>query len=49
MVCYLLFLLRQGHWVHADNPAGLFEIMAPSFAGGRKLREQMEAIRDVVR
>jgi pimeloyl-ACP methyl ester carboxylesterase len=28
-------LLRDsGHWVHTDNPAGLFDIIAPSFGGG---------------
>jgi pimeloyl-ACP methyl ester carboxylesterase len=24
-------LPRSGHWVHTDNPAGLFDILAPSF------------------
>lgn len=25
-------LLREaGHWVHTDNPSGLFDIMGPSF------------------
>ena len=25
-------LLREsGHWVHADNPSGLLDILAPSF------------------
>jgi pimeloyl-ACP methyl ester carboxylesterase len=29
-----LHLLREsGHWVHVDNPEGLFEILAPSFSG----------------
>ena len=23
-----------GHWVHAENPDGLFDILAPSFGGG---------------
>ncbi len=28
-------LLRDsGHWVHTENPAGLFDIIAPSFGGG---------------
>lgn len=25
-----------GHWVHADNPEGLFRLMAPSFEGGTR-------------
>ena len=25
-------LANSGHWVHADNPKGLLEIMAPTFA-----------------
>jgi pimeloyl-ACP methyl ester carboxylesterase len=24
-------LPNSGHWVHTDNPNGLFEIMAPTF------------------
>lgn len=27
-------LADAGHWVHTDNPAGLFEILAPSFCAG---------------
>jgi hypothetical protein len=24
-------LHNSGHWVHSDNPMGLFDILAPSF------------------
>ena len=27
----IYFLHDAGHWVHTDNPEGLFAIMAPSF------------------
>lgn len=34
---FQVHLLRNsGHWVHADNPTGLFEIMAPSFSTALK-------------
>ena len=26
-------LPNSGHWVHTDNPDGLFDILAPSFGG----------------
>lgn len=26
-------LPNSGHWVHSDNPDGLFDILAPSFGG----------------
>eukprot|EP00197_Chlamydomonas_leiostraca_P007015 CAMPEP_0202858464 /NCGR_PEP_ID=MMETSP1391-20130828/988_1 /ASSEMBLY_ACC=CAM_ASM_000867 /TAXON_ID=1034604 /ORGANISM="Chlamydomonas leiostraca, Strain SAG 11-49" /LENGTH=353 /DNA_ID=CAMNT_0049537387 /DNA_START=225 /DNA_END=1286 /DNA_ORIENTATION=+ len=29
-----------GHWVHTDNPLGLFDILAPSFGGAVDLRQQ---------
>ena len=27
----IYFLHDAGHWVHTDNPKGLYSIMAPSF------------------
>lgn len=34
-------LLRgAGHWVHADNPQGLFDLLAPSFGQQPDLRVQ---------
>lgn len=30
----------SGHWVHTDNPNGLFDILAPSFGGVPDLRMQ---------
>ena len=29
-----------GHWVHAENPDGLFDVLAPSFGGGVDLHVQ---------
>ena len=29
-----------GHWVHAENPDGLFDILAPSFGGAADLHVQ---------
>lgn len=31
------FLEDAGHWVHADNPDGLFKILSPSFLGLKSL------------
>ncbi|GFR51573.1 hypothetical protein Agub_g13911 [Astrephomene gubernaculifera] len=31
-------LPASGHWVHADNPLGLYDILAPSFGGGSDLK-----------
>ncbi|KAJ9526727.1 hypothetical protein QJQ45_017529 [Haematococcus lacustris] len=36
-------LPRAGHWVHTDNPCGLFDILAPSFNCGVDLRQQRQA------
>jgi len=33
-------LPNSGHWVHSDNPDGLFDILAPSFGGAPDLRMQ---------
>jgi hypothetical protein len=33
-------LPSSGHWVHTDNPDGLFDILAPSFGGAPDLRVQ---------
>jgi pimeloyl-ACP methyl ester carboxylesterase len=33
-------LPNSGHWVHSDNPDGLFDIMAPSFGSGPDLSVQ---------
>ena len=33
-------LPASGHWVHTDNPDGLFDILAPSFGGAPDLRVQ---------
>jgi hypothetical protein len=30
-------LRDSGHWVHTDNPGGLFDILAPSFGGAPDL------------
>ncbi len=27
-------LQDAGHWLHADNPRGLLDILSPSFGGG---------------
>ena len=27
-------LPNSGHWVHTDNPDGLFDILAPTFGAG---------------
>ncbi len=32
-----------GHWVHAENPDGLFDILAPSFGGGVDLHVRRSA------
>jgi len=32
-----------GHWVHAENPDGLFDILAPSFGGGVDLHGRRAA------
>lgn len=34
-------LPNSGHWVHSDNPEGLFNILAPSFATGSELDHHM--------
>ncbi|KXZ49540.1 hypothetical protein GPECTOR_20g394 [Gonium pectorale] len=37
-------LLRDaGHWVHADNPLGLYDIIAPSFGGESDLKQRRSA------
>ena len=33
-------LPNSGHWVHTDNPDGLFDILAPSFGGTPDLHMQ---------
>lgn len=33
-------LKGSGHWVHTDNPGGLFDILAPSFGGTPDLHTQ---------
>lgn len=33
-------LPNSGHWVHTDNPDGLFDILAPSFGGAPDIRMQ---------
>lgn len=35
--------IEAGHWVHTENPAGLFEILAPTF-GARDLHMQRSAV-----
>ncbi|KAG2489137.1 hypothetical protein HYH03_012363 [Edaphochlamys debaryana] len=32
-------LPRSGHWVHTDNPLGLFELLAPSFGGASDVKQ----------
>ena len=33
-------LENSGHWVHSDNPAGLLDILAPTFGGAPDIRVQ---------
>ncbi|EFJ44609.1 hypothetical protein VOLCADRAFT_64715, partial [Volvox carteri f. nagariensis] len=32
-------LPNSGHWVHTDNPLGLYDILAPSFGGSSDLKQ----------
>ncbi|GLC36320.1 hypothetical protein PLESTB_000774300 [Pleodorina starrii] len=36
-------LPNSGHWVHADNPLGLYDILAPSFGGSSDLKQRRSA------
>lgn len=41
-------LPNAGHWVHTDNPAGLFHILAPSFNSEPDLHAQLSPRNNVV-
>ncbi|KAL4450579.1 hypothetical protein ABPG77_000935 [Micractinium sp. CCAP 211/92] len=41
-------LPNAGHWVHTDNPAGLFHILAPSFSSEPDLHAQLSPRNNVV-
>lgn len=41
-------LPNAGHWVHSDNPVGLFHILAPSFNSEPDIRAQFSPRNNIV-